>query len=70
MGAAVIAAAPAIIGGIGAATQVEGHHLCMRMRGVKKPESVVITSSVLGAFREEASARNEFFSQIRNRNFS
>ena len=50
---------------LGAAAQVTAHHLCMRMRGAKVPESIVITSSVLGAFREDIATRNEFFSQIK-----
>ncbi|MHA1590941.1 MAG: GTP cyclohydrolase I FolE [Candidatus Heimdallarchaeaceae archaeon] len=58
-----------IIKPLGVAVKIEGQHLCMRMRGIEKPESAVITSSVIGVFREDLSARNEFFSQIRNSNF-
>ncbi len=64
-----IAEALMSIGSLGAAVQVEGQHLCMRMRGINKPESVAVTSSVQGNFRENSSTRNEFFSQIKNTNF-
>lgn len=53
------------INSLGVAAHVEGYHLCMRMRGVKQPESIVITSSVIGIFREDPSVRSEFFSQIK-----
>lgn len=44
----------------GAAARVEGQHFCMRMRGVKKPDAIVITTSVTGAFRDDPSTRGEF----------
>jgi len=54
----------------GAAVRIRGQHFCMRMRGVKKPESVAITTSVTGAFKEDLSTRQEFLNHIRNgRNF-
>jgi len=52
------------IGSAGAAVQVEGQHLCMRMRGIKKPETSAVTSSMLGSFRESVSTRNEFLGQL------
>ena len=36
---------------LGVAVVIEAEHLCMRMRGVEKQNSYVITSSLLGAFR-------------------
>ena len=39
---------------------LEAEHLCMRMRGVEKQNSYVITSSLLGAFRTRQETRNEF----------
>jgi len=50
----------------GAAARVRGQHFCMRMRGVKKPEAVMITTSVTGDFREDQSTREEFLSHIQN----
>ena len=39
---------------------VRGHHLCIGTRGVHKPNAEMITSSMLGVFRENKQARNEF----------
>jgi len=52
-------------GAQGAAVMVEAQHLCMVMRGVKKQNSVMVTSAVRGKFLEDAKARAEFFSLIR-----
>jgi GTP cyclohydrolase IA len=46
----------------GAAVVVEAEHLCMTMRGVKKPGSKVVTSAMRGIFRTKAATRNEFMS--------
>lgn len=43
---------------------VEGIHLCMRARGVKQPNSVMITSAMRGIFRKSDSVRNEFLRLI------
>ena len=40
-------------------------HLCMMMRGVEKQNSVTVTSSVLGSFRENPEVRAEFMSLVR-----
>jgi GTP cyclohydrolase I len=48
----------------GAAVVIEATHLCLTMRGVKKPGSVVVTSATRGIFREDARTRAEFFSII------
>lgn len=44
---------------------VEGEHLCMCARGVKKPGSKTVTSAVRGSFRHHAAGRAEFLSLIR-----
>ncbi len=44
---------------------VEGEHLCMCARGVKKPGSKTITSAVRGHFRTDAALRSEFLSLIK-----
>jgi GTP cyclohydrolase I len=44
---------------------VEGEHLCMCARGVKKPGSKTVTMSTRGTFRENAAARAEFLSLIK-----
>jgi GTP cyclohydrolase I len=52
---------------LGVAVVIEAEHLCMRMRGVEKQNSYVITSSLLGAFRTRTETRNEFMNLIRQR---
>jgi GTP cyclohydrolase I len=49
---------------MGVAVVMRARHLCMMMRGVEKQNSVMMTSSVLGAFEKNASTRDEFFKQI------
>jgi GTP cyclohydrolase IA len=44
---------------------LEAEHLCMTMRGVKKPGSVTVTSAVRGLFRSDARTRAEAMSLIR-----
>lgn len=44
---------------------VEGEHLCMCSRGVKKPGSQTVTSAVRGDFRTDAALRSEFLSLLR-----
>jgi GTP cyclohydrolase I len=43
---------------------VEAQHLCMMMRGVEKQNSVMKTSAMLGAFRENAATRSEFLNLL------
>ena len=45
---------------------IEAKHMCMMMRGVEKQNSVMKTSSMLGAFRNNESTRNEFLSLLKD----
>jgi GTP cyclohydrolase I len=49
----------------GVGVVIEAQHLCMMMRGVEKQNSCMITSAMLGSFREESSTRNEFLQLIK-----
>ena len=53
---------------LGVAVVIEAEHLCMRMRGVEKQNSLIITSALLGAFRTRQETRNEFMTLIRQKN--
>src|SRR5262249_22240071 len=44
---------------------IEAEHLCMSMRGVKKPGTTTITSAVRGLFRDNEMTRNEALDFIR-----
>ncbi|MBA3890179.1 MAG: GTP cyclohydrolase I FolE [Gemmatimonadaceae bacterium] len=44
----------------GVGVVLDGVHLCMMMRGVEKQSSRTITSSLRGAFRDDARTREEF----------
>lgn len=49
----------------GAVVVVEAQHLCMKMRGIQKPNGTMITSAVRGVFHDNAAARAEVMSLIR-----
>ena len=50
----------------GVAVVVEAQHHCMTTRGIQKTGTVMVTSRMLGAFREDARTRREFLSMIGN----
>ncbi len=45
---------------------IEAEHLCMSMRGTKKPNTITITSAVRGLFRENPASRAEAMALIRS----
>lgn len=49
----------------GAMVVVEGEHMCMTMRGVKKPGAKTITSAARGVFEKDYEKRSEVLSFIR-----
>lgn len=51
----------------GAACIIEAAHMCMRMRGVGKQESTMVTSSLKGVFMEKQAAREELMALINKR---
>ena len=50
----------------GVMVMIEAEHLCMSMRGVKKPGVLTITSAVRGIFRKNEKTRSEAMSLIRD----
>ena len=56
-----------LVGAKGVGVMIEARHLCMMMRGVEKQNSVMITSSVLGTFRDSTATREEFLGLVGNR---
>jgi GTP cyclohydrolase I len=59
--------ADAIVSGLkpdGVGVIVQAEHLCMIMRGIKKPGSAIVTSALRGSFRSRSKTRAEFFSLL------
>ncbi len=52
----------------GALVVIESEHFCMKIRGVNKPNSVMVTSAVRGHFKTNAAARAEAMALIAKRN--
>jgi len=50
---------------LGVGVVASAQHLCMTSRGVEKQNSVMVTSAMLGVFREEGSTRREFLDLIK-----
>ena len=48
----------------GVAVVIEAQHLCMMMRGVQKQSTKMITSAMLGRFRNDPRSRSEFLSLV------
>ena len=51
----------------GVAVIIEAAHQCMTTRGVNKPGVTMVTSTLLGCFREDPTTRQEFLSMVGSR---
>ena len=51
----------------GVAVVIQAEHMCMTIRGVKKPGTNIITSATRGLFRTKAATRAEFLSLVQGR---
>jgi GTP cyclohydrolase I len=62
--------ADAIVDGLqpdGVGVIVQAEHLCMIMRGIKKPGSAIVTSALRGVLRNRKEPRAEFFSLLQGK---
>lgn len=50
---------------LGVMVVIEAEHMCMSMRGAKKPKSMTVTSAVRGSFRTHPATRSEAMTLIR-----
>lgn len=50
---------------VGVIVVMQAEHLCMSMRGVKKPGTKTVTSAARGAFKEDQATRMEFLQLIK-----
>jgi len=49
----------------GVAVTLKAQHLCMCMRGVKKHDTWTVTNKLIGIFKDEGKARNEYLNIIK-----
>ena len=54
-----------VTGAAGVAVVIEAKHMCMMMRGVEKQNSSMVTSVMLGQFRDNAATRSEFLGLVK-----
>ena len=49
----------------GVMVMVEAEHMCMTMRGIKKPGSKTVTASMLGCFEKDVALQERFYNFLR-----
>jgi GTP cyclohydrolase I len=49
---------------LGVGVVIEGRHMCSMMRGVKKSQATLVTSALLGSFRDNPQTRAEFMAHV------
>lgn len=49
----------------GVMVMIEAEHLCMTMRGIKKPGTQTVTMATRGIFKENAELKNTFYQMVR-----
>ena len=54
-----------VTGAKGVAVVIEAKHLCAMMRGVEKQNSAMVTSMMIGHFREDQRTRQEFLTLVK-----
>ena len=54
-----------VLAPLGAGVVMEAQHLCMTMRGIRKPGSRMVTSALRGCFRDSPETRAEFLANVR-----
>lgn len=54
-----------VLNPLGVGVVVEGAHMCSMMRGVKKEHARMVTSAMLGNFKENPKTRSEFMDHLR-----
>ena len=67
MTAQIVAALDAHLHSAGAAVLVEAEHMCMSMRGVRKPGALTVTMRFSGPFRTDPAEQARFLSLVRGR---
>jgi GTP cyclohydrolase I len=67
MTAQILAALDARLHARGAAVMIEAEHMCMSMRGVRKPGSLTVTMQFSGPFKDDPAEQARFLSLVRGR---
>ena len=67
MTAQILAALDSRLHSRGAAVLIEAEHMCMSMRGVRKPGALTLTMQFSGPFRTDPAEQARFLSLVRGR---